>query len=210
MQSQLGESLDITLSRSDLPNALGNLSEVAIDSLLSNGVLKDIPVIGTLLAIGKTVGTVKDYLFAKRLILFLTTMSSLSTEERNALVLKLENDETFRAKAGETIVELISRIDGDIKPKCAAVALKHYASGKINATDLIRLNHAIERFLFCDYEKLDMFCDSLDPFVGQDDPAAANFINAGLGYTASGYGAGGVQATSLCSKFRDIAREAKL
>lgn len=209
MEGQLGTSLIATLSKSDLPEALGNLSEVAFDSILTDGVLKDIPVIGTLISLGKAAGSVRNYFFAKKMLIFLNSMASLPLEERDSLVKKLDADENFRGSVGETIIELIARIDGEIKPLCVAIAFKHYAQETIDATELVRLNNAIARFMFCDFEKLNMLCDAIDPFSGPDDPAASNLINAGLCFTASGYNEGIVQPNSLCPKFRNIVKEAK-
>lgn len=67
MSDEIGESLKDTILKSELPALMNELGEIGIDSLLADGVLKDIPVLGSVLAIGKTYGNVRDYLFTKKI-----------------------------------------------------------------------------------------------------------------------------------------------
>ncbi len=68
---KLSQSLDKTLRNSDLQNLSVNLAEVALDSFLNEGVARDIPIIGSLVGIVKTSGSISDAIFTKKLIHFL-------------------------------------------------------------------------------------------------------------------------------------------
>lgn len=200
MTKPIDESLRDTITKSDLPSVIQELGELGIDRLLDDGILKDVPILGSLLSIGNTFGTVRDYFLAKKLLSFLNELSSLSEAERNKMIGKLEDDNEFEANIGEKLVELLSRVDSDRKPTLIAKAFKLYAQRKINYIDLQRVNYAIERFQFCDLDEFKQFVTEKEGERKTDERAStANFINSGLGYAASGYGAGGVHPTETAN-----------
>ncbi len=179
-----------TLLKSDLPSVIQNAGEIGIDSLLDSGLFKDIPVLSTMLSIGKTFGNVRDYFFAKKMLAFLRSISSLSAKERQHLIHRLDVDEQFSKYAGEQIIELLSRIDSERKAVLVATALKLYAREEIDSLQLQRINCAIDRFILCDIEVLRSF--SKEKSFEDSDPTTANFINAGLAYTSSYFEGGGI------------------
>ena len=52
--TKLSNSLDQTLRDSDLQNVTINLAELFSDSLIKDGIAKDIPIIGSVIGVGKT------------------------------------------------------------------------------------------------------------------------------------------------------------
>ncbi|MFH6989418.1 hypothetical protein ACHRVW_16885 [Flavobacterium collinsii] len=69
---KITKSITETLKASDLKGLTVEYGEVILDSFLEEGVAKSIPVLNTLLAVFKTSGTVKDLMFAKKILYFLT------------------------------------------------------------------------------------------------------------------------------------------
>jgi hypothetical protein len=67
---KLSNSFSQTLKDSDLQNATIGLSEVFVDSLIDDGVARDIPIIGTVIGIGKASMGIKEILFLKKIIYF--------------------------------------------------------------------------------------------------------------------------------------------
>lgn len=188
--SKLDISFRETVLKSDLPSVIQNAGEIGFDSLLDNGVLKDVPILSTMLAVGKTFGNVRDYFFAKKMIAFLRSISSLSEKERQKLIHLLDADEKFSKYAGEQIIELLSRIDSERKAVLVATALKLYALEEIDSLQLQRINYAIDRFMLCDAEEFRSF--TTRKRFKDNNPTTANFINAGLAYTSSHYDGGGI------------------
>jgi hypothetical protein len=180
-----------TLLKSDLPSVIQNAGEIGFDSLLDSGLFKDIPVLSTMLSIGKTCGNIRDYFFAKKMLTFLQSISSLSENERQKLVDRLDADEKFGKYAGEQIIELLSRIDSERKAILVATALKLYTREEIDFLQLQRINCAIDRFILDDKNEFFFFCGENGSKEASDaDPASANFINAGLTSIAAGWGGG--------------------
>lgn len=205
MSNEIGKSLKETILKSELPELINDLGEIGIDSLLTDGVLKDIPVLGSVLAIGKTYGNVRDYLFTKKLIKFLQELTSLSSEERISLIEKLETDSGYASNIGEKVIGILSRLDDDSKPSIIAKAFKLYAAGHLSYIQLQRINNAIERLLICDLGNLEEFCNpASETKITKDDPVILNFINSGLAYVASGFGAGGVHPTELAKLLIEV------
>lgn len=189
--------------KSDLPSVIQNAGEIGIDSLLDKGLIKDIPVLNWMLAVGKTWSNIRDYLFAKKMFAFLQSISSLSENERQKLIHRLDTDEKLSNYAGEQIIELLSRIDSERKAILAATALKLYAREEIDSLQLQRINHAIDRFILCDIDKFRSFCKEREAIRPEEDnPEIANFTNAGLVYVESGWGiAGTVSPNATASLF---------
>ena len=59
-------SLEKTIKDSDLHNVTIGLSETLIDSLIDDGICKDIPIIGSILGVGKVALGVRERFFFKK------------------------------------------------------------------------------------------------------------------------------------------------
>lgn len=204
LPQRLEKSLYDTLLKSDFTSVIQNAGEIGFDSLLDEGLLKDIPVLNWILAVGKTWGNARDYLFAKKMFAFLQDISSLTENERRQLIPRLDTDEKFGKYAGEQIIELLSRIDSERKAILVATALKLYAREEIDSVQLQRINYAIDRFMLCDTDAFRSFCNKGNTDA---DPATANFINAGLAYVPSGHSVGGVSPTETAPLFLQVLEE---
>jgi hypothetical protein len=97
-KKELSTSLKETISSSDLSGIAVDIAEVTFDSILNEGVLKELPVVGALVGIWKTGVAINDYLFLKKMLLFLNESSKLSSDARKDIIEKLE-DETYQAEA---------------------------------------------------------------------------------------------------------------
>ena len=93
-----------TLLKSDFPSVIQNAGEIAYDSFFNSGLLKDIPILNWMYAVGRTYGAVRDYFFVKKMLAFLRSISSLSEKERQKLIHRLDADKKFSNYAGEQII----------------------------------------------------------------------------------------------------------
>lgn len=198
--SSIEISLIDTLKESELTAIAADTVELGLDRIIDEGLLQDIPVVSTVINLVKAGANVRDYFFTKKLLKFLAAMSDLPKEERRKLVEKLEADGDYRQKVGENIILLLERMDDIHKPELMARAFKAYLSSMIDSVQLQRFNYAIDRLLMCDISKLPEFSqiestESYDLIIGQ------NFLNAGLAYVGTGYGAGGIGPNDICRLF---------
>jgi hypothetical protein len=92
----------------DLADKLG---EVALDSLLQEGTLREIPVIGTAITLFKAGNDVAAYFFAKKIVEFLSEVETIPQEKRNEFLDKQCSDEEGIEHVGEVTLMLLEKID---------------------------------------------------------------------------------------------------
>ncbi len=200
---QLEQSLLSTLRQSDLRSIGANLSEIGIDQLMQDGLLKDIPVVNILTGLLKTSRSIRDHIFLKKLLSFLVSIKDIEPEEREKAIERLESDSAYSQKVGEGLMLLLERLDDLNKPKMVAKAFKAYCRGNINSFQLQRLYYAIDRVLACDLPFLKYY-SNMHPgkLVDPNRVVEQNFLNSGFLYVQAGYGGTtSVEPTEICDLF---------
>lgn len=94
--------------------------ELGIDAALESDVLKNIPLVNTVLGIFSGVGSERDQLLATKPLRFISQLSEISLEERNEMVDKLNEDDKFSGRAGVAVIEILDRMESQKKPELAA------------------------------------------------------------------------------------------
>lgn len=125
-----------------------DLLELPIDLFTENEVIKDIPVVGTIVKLGKTVGTIRDRYLIKKLIIFIKsvndgTIKSDVLEEHKEI---LESNPKKLNKELETIMILVDRELEVEKTKILAELYKAYICKKMQWSDFIYLSEILEKF----------------------------------------------------------------
>jgi len=143
--SDLSRSLVESICADELKSLAGEYAELGIDQLIKEGVLKDIPVVNTVMALAKVGLTVRDHLLINKLMQFLGPLHDLDPKVRRDVVARLENDPNYGRKVGEHLIQLLDRIDTHKKPAMLARTFRAYAQGEIDAELFHRLNHAVVR-----------------------------------------------------------------
>lgn len=134
-----------TIASSDLSALAPDVGEVVIDQLLDQGLLKDIPVVGSILKISKIGIDVKNYLFIKKLCQFLSHLHNIPPEKRQDFANRIEREEKHRRRVGENLLLLIDRLDDFQKPEMFGRIFKDYVEGSIDYNILRRLCSAVDK-----------------------------------------------------------------
>lgn len=113
-KKNLALSMEQTIEYGNL-EFVGDIGEVMLDAALNDGVLKDIPIMGAIVGVGKCIKNIYDVLFAKKLIAFLIPIKDTNPKDRAEAIKKWEEDENFRGNVGETLLGMIQRCDDSIK-----------------------------------------------------------------------------------------------
>lgn len=116
----LSNSLEQTLKDSDLQNVTISLAEVFTDSLLEDGTAKDIPIIGTVIGLGKTAIGIKESLFLKKVIYFISELKNVSAAKRHSMIEKIDASGKFRTKVGEKLLYIIDKCEDHEKSQIIA------------------------------------------------------------------------------------------
>lgn len=120
----LSESMELTMDKANL-SVIAGLGEVAIDAIIEEGVLRDIPIIGSIVGTGKCIKNVSDVLFTKKLIAFLFELRDTDAHEREEAIERWENDARYRVRVGEILLNMINRCDDTQKAKWLSKLFYH-------------------------------------------------------------------------------------
>lgn len=121
-----------TLNRQDAADALTDLGETFFDSHLEDGLLKEIPFLGTLIKLRNFGLSVSDYMLIKKVQRFIFTLDKVSKVERDSFFTKLEKNEKYKAKVNDNLLLLISASDDIDKPEMLGLVFSSYVQGYLD------------------------------------------------------------------------------
>lgn len=135
---------------------ISDLTEVGLDAIIEDGILKDIPLLSTAIAIYKIGNNIKDRHNLKKLIMFLNEINNgiVNEEKRLKYQQKFQSNEDFRNQEIEYLLILIDRYISYDKPKMLAKLYLAYMEQQIKWFELCQCAEIIDRFLYGDYELL--------------------------------------------------------
>lgn len=140
----------------DALSCVSEYAEMGLDAILEDGVLKEIPIVSTAVAVFKVSSSIKERDNIKKLIVFLDEMNKriVDEEKRSKYRHHFKNDEKFRNKEIERLLILIDRYIGDEKPRLLAKLYLSYLDKIIVWEEFVMYSEVIDRFLFLDCERL--------------------------------------------------------
>lgn len=135
---------------------LSEIMEVGLDSILEDGILKDIPFISTAISMYRIGHSVRDRHQLKKLAVFLDQINQGIQDEnaRQRYIEKLQENQKFRNQELEFILVLIDRYIGYDKPQMLAKLYLSFLNGDITWTEFSVYAEVIDRFLPGDAELL--------------------------------------------------------
>lgn len=178
----------------DLKDLSADLGEVALDSFIQNDVVKDIPIIGSLLKLYRTSLGIKEYLFAKKVYKFLFELQDIPLETRQDFVNKIEAEDNTH-KVGESLIILLDKLDDMSKPGMVGKAFKALLLDEINYYTYKRIAHIINSAFIEDLIDLKEIYTPVHKYH-VDTPALDSLVGLGLmgakktgtGYTKNKFG----------------------
>ena len=148
----LSNSLDETIKDSNLTEINIELSEVLLDSFMEDGIAKDIPIIGTILKLGKFSMSLKEHLFLKKIIYFISNLKEIPAKKRNEMVSKIDDSKTQRIKVGEKLIYIIDKCEDHISTEYVAKFFKAFLLEKISYSEFLRCTSIIQNIFIEDFE----------------------------------------------------------
>src|SRR5882757_4297819 len=106
-QNNIQEAFDTTLKDTNLHGVAIDFSEITIDSLLKDDLLKEIPIVKTLVSFAKLGVNIRDRLFLKKIISFMIELKDKSPSERSIMINKIDDSKEYRVKVGEKLLYII-------------------------------------------------------------------------------------------------------
>jgi len=157
LRKAMQESLGRTIGRSDLFTLARDLDEVALDTLLKPGILRDIPILGALAKGANVVLSVRDFLFLRKLSNVLFCLDSVPLETRREFSDRLKSDPNFRQRLMDNVILLIDRLDDMEKAELFGKIFSAYFSSQIGYEDFRILSYALDRLYLTDLHTLKEF-----------------------------------------------------
>lgn len=165
MENNLSLALRNSISE-EVHNALTDIAEVSLDSILDDGLLKDISVISTTLSLYKIGKGVKELHYVKKLAQFVYSLNNGAVDEdsRAYYKKKLEGSNKKRNQELEYIMILLDRYINFDKPNMLAKLYLAYLREDILWQEFAMYAEAIDRFLPGDCS---MLCSDADKFISR-------------------------------------------
>lgn len=133
--------------------------EIAIDSILNDGLLKDVPVIGAFISTVKGVASIRDKIFLQKLLHFLTCQSDITEDEKNEFIGKLDGKK--KEKIGESLIHAIEKIESVEKATMLGNLFKAFVYDEIDFKTFQRFSWIVQSMFL---EDLNVLVENEAPF----------------------------------------------
>ena len=110
-QKNLAESIEDAIRDPSLQDTTSALAEIVIDGILEEGVLRDIPILGTAFGIARTVASVRDRLFLNKLRSLLFEIHEVPVSERQKVIQDLNSSAEETLRVGEKLLYIVDRCE---------------------------------------------------------------------------------------------------
>ena len=136
----------------DLKSNLGDMGsdflEFTIDNVFRDEVIDRLPVIGTIKNLASAGFDISSMIFAKKIESFLVVMAKTSYEDRKKMVEKIDNDDKYKTKVGETLIAFIDRCRDAENAKQVALLFKNYVEGNLDYDDFLRCAEVVVKISY--------------------------------------------------------------
>ena len=120
------------------------LGEIGLDALMDEGILKQIPVLKSIIACKKTWEAIHDRLFLRKVAGFILACPDFSEAEREQFANQHLSDANAAKRLGDGIVLILDKLDDLEKPQMIAKIFAALVRGKISLDVFRRLAAAID------------------------------------------------------------------
>jgi hypothetical protein len=161
--------------KGDLGEVGVDLTEVAIDALLDEGVIRDVPIVGSLKALFSAAVNIKDYFYLKKVLIFLSELKESSKEEREDFVTHNFASDSQVNAVGEKLLLLLERSDDIEKARIYGKIIRHSILNNITRDRAFRLCYMVDKVYLKDVSVLiehfsqtrntEVSPEDMDPFI---------------------------------------------
>lgn len=178
--SSPGRDLVRTVAKNDLGNAIFAVAEVALDHNIAEGVVRDIPFVGTLANLVRAGQSISEELLIRKLIRFLEGLKDVPPEDRQRLLEKYPDASEEQRTLGEKLLLALERLDDSAKPALLARFFAAYIREELDYTAFTRLANALEKFNMALFPNLRWFYTRQEPHAETTEEIEHELSLAGL------------------------------
>ena len=134
-----------SLAQCNLRALVTDVSEIGLDALTDDNLVKSIPVFGTLIKLHDGIVTIRDRMFMKKVLGFLLPLADVEASECDKFLDELARDVGSRTKAGYAMVLLLERLDDLHKPEYVGRVYRARLEGRITMEQMHRLCFIVDQ-----------------------------------------------------------------
>ncbi|MBW4457700.1 MAG: hypothetical protein KME55_36500 [Nostoc indistinguendum CM1-VF10] len=138
----LSISIINSIDKGSITELTSDFGEIVIDATIDSEVLADIPIFGSLIKLSKIGSSISNYLYTKKIYVFLKELGKIPEQQRKAFTQKL-TDENEQVKIGEKLLLLIDKLDEIEKSKLLAKTLGAFIQERITKREFNLISQAI-------------------------------------------------------------------
>lgn len=144
-----------TILVDDINNLGIDFMEIGLDALIDNEVVKDIPIVKSLFAVGKTAIAIRNRHLLKKTLVFIQEMKSgkLNQTKFEDYKQRLTNDK-FKEQEIERVIIILDRFIDNIRAKYLAKIYVGYINSNINWDEFCDFSEIIDKLLISDFVSL--------------------------------------------------------
>lgn len=154
---------------------VSDLAEVGLDTILEDGILKEVPILSTAISIYKIGSSIAERHHLKKLVVFLDEINKgiIDESKRIEYQQKFEENKKFRNKELEYILILIERYISYDKPQMLAKLFLAYLDNKVTWMEFAKYAEIIDRLFDGDLHYLNV---RVLRSIGSDDVAVDSVL----------------------------------
>lgn len=152
---QLVTEFKNSLFNDDVTDLCIDLTEIGIDSVMDEGVLSEVPIAKTIVALGKTGLALRERNMLKQTLTFIRAFNSetISDEQLQKYKDRMSNNKYAEKELGRVLYLLDRNID-NVKSAILGKIYNAYVNGKLGWDKFCELSEVNERMLISDYRVL--------------------------------------------------------
>lgn len=163
------------LKSEDAKNLATDSLELAIDQLLNEGILKDIPIVNFLWSGLKVVKSAREVLYVKKFFKFLAAVQDVSEDEKEKFLSDLSRDHENKDRLFEKILLILEQLDEVKKADYLGKTLLLLAKSDITFSEFYRVSASINAVNLDDLQVL--FDDTAGVLVSADSMLAKTIMD---------------------------------
>jgi hypothetical protein len=172
---KISEGIEQAIRDPSLQATAANLAELALDTVIDEGVLRDIPVLGSLLGIGRAAVSIRDHLFINKLAHMLVEIDRIPHSERVEMIDEINQSKDYSIKVGEKLLYIIDRCEDHNTTSIVGMLFAAYLEGNMDYGYFLRAATVVDRMHLDDF--IEFTLSDWENIPAEDSSA---FLSAGL------------------------------
>jgi len=139
-----------TIKEGELQTITKEITETLIDGTLDDGLLKDLPLIGSFFGLIKASANIKDRLFTKKILAFLSNLENIDDAKKVKIINEINTSGKYKTKIGEKLLYIIDKCYDAEKAEIVAKLFNGFLKKEINYDDFLRASECLDKVFIPD------------------------------------------------------------